>query len=109
MALPGADDRIVSHRDAFRKAKGTGPLLRWSDLSVAERALIVGDLAGRCQAGATPDRSVFLAVIHSWGVMCPHPQERRSYEDFPWSELPVAFEERQWYSCGVCECIVINR
>lgn len=87
----------------------TGPLLRHSDLNPAEQALIKADFRRRRPVEGMPDHVLYLRVMHSWGVICPHPQESRMYEGLYWSDSGVGFDECPWYVCGVCECIVINR
>jgi hypothetical protein len=87
----------------------TGSLLRYTDLNPAEQALIKADFLRRRPVPGMADHILYLRVMHSWGVICPHPQESRMYEGLYWSDSSVDFEECQWYVCQVCECIVINR
>lgn len=105
----GGVSRLVSHRNAFlgSKVPMTGPLLRYADLNGAEQSLIRSDFIGR---GSGPiDPGLYLEVMHSWGVMCPHPRELRLYEGLYRSVKPMGFDESPWFACGICECIVINR
>lgn len=88
----------------------TGPLLRYCDLSQAERSLLDRDVVSRILGGTDSERlAVTLGVFHSWGVMCPHPIRTRLYEGLYGSIDSVPFDECSWYSCGACGSIVINR
>lgn len=104
-------DRLVSHRDQFRGSliPMTGPLLRHSDLNDSERSLLKGDFLKRRTSSELPDHLLYLDVMHSWGVMCPHPQSSRRYEGIFCWDHPPGFNEFKWYSCEVCECAVINK
>lgn len=103
--------RLLSHREAFLGAEEsmTGPLLRHPDLTSSEQALIKADFLRKRPIDGMPDHVLYLRVMHSWGVICPHPQESRMYEGLYWSDSQVKFAECSWYACGICECIVINR
>jgi hypothetical protein len=87
----------------------TGPLLKHDELVPAEQALLREDFLRQRVGSDLPDHTLYLGVMHSWGVICPHPQDRRVYEGLYWSDSSVPFDECSWYSCGVCNCIVINR
>ncbi len=73
----------------------TGPLLRFQDLTPEERDLISADYLRRASDGGLPGASLYLDVMNSWGVMCPHPMESRMYS-------------ASWFMCEVCNCAVVD-
>ena len=110
MSYQQAETRLESHRRSFLAEKMTGPLIRFSDVDATERRIIKQDVAQRLARGhlsLTP--GFYLGVLNSWGIMCPHPIESRTYEGLYVSDVELGFDECGWYDCGVCDCIVINR
>ena len=104
--------RLESHRDSFigREVPMTGPLLRFAELSSDERSVLAHSLVNNLSAENAPLTPFsYLAVLHSWGIMCPHPMPSRYYDGIYGSVDEIKFDECQWYNCDVCRCIVINR
>ncbi len=104
-------DRFLEHRRSFRLegVQMTGPLLRITDLNSAERAVIESELSSWILLAGSSDPKLCAWVLHSNGVMCPHPTTSRLYDGFYRTLEEVSFDESEWYSCGVCDSIVINR
>jgi hypothetical protein len=105
--------RLESHRNAFRAAKVpmTGPLLRYSDLAPDERSLLESELAhwARMVAPARLTPTFSAWVFHSNGIMCPHPIGSREYDGTCRSDVEIPFDESNWFRCGICGSLVINR
>ena len=97
--------RLEIHRDSFHSmpVPMTGPLLRFSELTPSEVSLVNVDLF---KSGQVEE---FTGIFHDWGVMCPHPMDFAEYEGFYRSDSRLSFEESNWFHCGLCDCIVINR
>lgn len=71
--------RLELHRLKFHQAEGKQPLLLWDELTDSELSLISRDFFSRAlyaRRQADP-YSVYSDVLSSWGVMCPHPADRR--------------------------------
>lgn len=49
---------------------------------------------------------IYLEVLTSFGVICPHPQSKRLYSSYKKSYYPLI--NHRWYSCEICFCLVIN-
>lgn len=115
MSYQGQVTRLETHRLAFRSAEipMTGPLLRFQDLSPEERRIVDSAAVQRVRELASDGRDFtthdYLEVLHSWGIMCPHPLGTRTYEGLYWSDIELSFDECRWYDCDTCGCIVINR
>ena len=112
MSYQQGGTRLESHRKEFMGAKTpmTGPLLRFSDLSFEERAVLERDITTRLvNASVTPTAQFYLEVFNSWGIMCPHPIYFRLYDGFYRSDKEVPFDDCIWYKCNMCQCSVINR
>lgn len=72
--------RLELHRLKFRQAEGKQAMLLWDELTDAELSLISRDFFSRSflvQRQSDP-YSVYSDVLSSWGVMCPHPTEKRT-------------------------------
>jgi hypothetical protein len=100
--------RIELHRDEFIKAKGQGPLIALDSIDATGQMILAHAfhewIAQYKGEGEVYER--YLRFLSSWGIMCPHPQERRSYPSHGSSVLPK--QDDEWYTCGVCKCVVIN-
>ena len=51
----------------------------------------------------------YTAVLHEFGIMCPHTQSFRLYGGQLRSDSPVPFAESHWFDCQLCGAAVINR
>lgn len=85
--------------------KGKGPMLKMSDLDPFEKQIVSDDFFSRRQDGKDMGKN-YLEVLSSWGIICPHPQDRRLYEGSIRSEHHES--NRHWFICEMCECHVIN-
>ena len=107
------ETRLERHRDAFQLAHGVGPLIQLEELDPEEVALINSDFLERVRLTRADDilaiYDVYVATLHSWGVMCPHPTSRRLYEGWHRMDTPVPFEDSRWFHCELCSATVINR
>lgn len=107
------ETRLEAHRREFQQAERRGPLLRIEELTQTEIDLISADFLSRVR-GLRPDDLgqiyfAYVDTLHSWGVICPHPQQHRRYDGFHRTDVPLPFEESRWYECGLCSACVINR
>lgn len=107
------ETRLEVHRREFKLAKFTGPMIRIETLGQDEIALINNEFLERCRL-ISPENldqiySAYVRTLHSWGVICPHPQPHRLYDGFHSTHVPIPFEDSQWYTCRLCETTVINR
>lgn len=106
------ETRLEEHRRNFRAAKYRGPLLRLDELTIDERSLINTDFIARCAGCAENLEQIYVMYVetlHSWGVMCPHPDSHRLYEGWQRTDTPVPFEDARWFRCAICAADVINR
>lgn len=106
------ETRLETHRREFRRAEFRGPLIRIEELSRPEIDLINGEFLERCKGSAEDIDQIYSAYVqtlHSWGVICPHPQHQRMYDGYYRTHIPQRFEDSRWYTCNLCQAIVINR
>lgn len=106
------ETRLEEHRRLFETNEGVGPMLRIEELSAEELELVNADFIERCRGRAEDLDAIYVAyarTLHSWGLICPHPQLHRRYDGFHKTDIPVSFAECRWYSCLLCDTIVINR
>lgn len=105
--------RLIEHRRRREADADRGPLLTFEELDRDEREAINSDFLARVRMlGAEGEAAlyrIFVDTLHSWGVMCTHPQSFRLYDGNRNSYAPLDFEQSRWYSCLVCGCSVINR
>lgn len=105
--------RIEQHREDFESRKYCGNLIRIEELSTEEIMLINASLFNemRLSESETLDDyyQIYIKTLHSWGIMCPHPQYKRLYYGNIKSEYPINFEHSKWYDCLLCGTSVINR
>ncbi len=104
--------RLEEHRRTLEAADGFGPLLRLEELQPDEVALINAVFLRRCQvAGSDVDITkiyeAYVKTLHEWGVMCPHPPVHRLYNGWMKSDVPEP--DCVWFTCILCNCMVINR
>ena len=107
------ETRLEQHRTSFREARGVGPLIQLEELDPDEIALINAEFLEHVRRMKADDigaiYDAYIETLHRWGVMCPHPQRDRLYDGWCSVDTPVPFEESRWYSCRLCNAIVINR
>lgn len=79
-------------------------MLRFNDLSVAERQLISKDIftALHLGSGSLDPYDVVSEIFHHWGVMCIHPVVKRRYR----GSGPT--DTYRWFECEMCGCVVKN-
>ena len=107
------ETRLEVHRRELQGLGGLGPMLQIDDLSGDEIALINSDFLARCHSGNAEDiqqiYTAYVNTLHSWGVMCPHPQPHRLYGGWLRADMPQSFNDVKWFNCGLCSTSVINR
>lgn len=105
--------RLEQHRKSLLEEGRSGPLLKVEDLSPDEIALVNGSFLELCRRRKVADisqtYSAYVDTLHSWGVMCPHPQPHRLYDGWRQAEFPISFDESRWFDCTLCSAAVINR
>ena len=97
--------RLEEHKVKFELDERRGQLLRIDELTGDELAIINSSFFERIRR-VTPETleemyQVYLTTLHEWGVMCPHPMERRDYEN-------TGPDDSRWYNCGLCKASVIH-
>lgn len=94
--------KLEAHREFFQSNHGRGPLLRLEDLDVADYELLNKDFLVRAKGSTEPSLdsiyAVYLQVLTSWGVICPHPLGYRTFND----------KGTSWYGCSLCQTVVLN-
>lgn len=105
------ETRLEEHRKMFKFNEYKGSLLRIEDLSQDERDLVNTEFMNQCKGAENIDAlyKVYVKVLHSWGIMCPHPQRQRFYDNIGTSDIPISFETSKWFECKACNTSVINR
>ncbi len=107
------ETRLERHRQVFVESKFVGQLLRIDDLDPVEIELLNAEFFDRCRRRGVTDLSeiyqAYIETLHSWGVMCPHPQHLRTYEGLYRSMAPPSFSDSAWFNCDLCGAGVINR
>lgn len=89
-----------------------GPLLRLEELDHSELELVNREFLDRLQGRAEDIDQIYEAyaqALHSWGIICPHPQQHRMYDGFHKTDVPLKFDESRWFECRLCGTAVINR
>lgn len=105
------ETRLEEHRRLFTQNGGRGSLLKIEELNQAEMQLVNYEFMERCRGRCENIDAMYAAYIetlHSWGVMCPHPQHMRLYDGFHRTDVPLKHDEAQWYNCTLCGSSVIN-
>jgi hypothetical protein len=105
--------RLEAHRKALEKEERHGPLLRIEDLNPEEIAIINASFLDLCRKRRVSDinetYSAYVDTLHTWGVMCPHPQPHRLYDGRKPCDHPLSFESSRWFDCTLCGAAVVNR
>lgn len=104
--------RLRENAECFRRARFTGPLLRFQDLQAED----IGFLTKRfldmvpllSEEGFGPVAGLHAELLHNWGVMCPHPSDYRLYNGMSQAATRPSFSEASWFSCSICNTRVIN-
>ncbi len=98
--------RLEAHRDNFVLHGVRGPLLRVTELDGDELNILNSSFFERIRSAEPTSLdemyAAYVGTLHEWGIMCPHPQEHRSYEG-------ASHAESRWYDCRMCKTSVINR
>lgn len=104
--------RLELHRAKFHKDGKKAPMLPVAVLDQEENTLIANDLMSRLRALSatqepTPDLhyKTYAEVLSDWGVMCPHPTDKRLYDG---SKIFTETDMFRWFDCTMCGCAVIN-
>lgn len=105
--------RLEEHRRQLEAAGRLGPLLRADDLLPDELELVNRTFLSFCRERGVTDLDglygAYVSSLHTWGVMCPHPQMWRRYDGLYSSDYPQPFSESTWFTCSLCGSAVINR
>lgn len=105
--------RIELHRESLELNGRQGPLLRIEDLSSDEITIVNSSFLDLCRNRKVNDidetYSAYVFTLHTWGIMCPHPQQHRLYDGFKHSDSPIDFESSKWFNCILCSAAVINK
>jgi len=105
--------RLEAHRRVLEDEARHGPLLRIEELTSDEIALINSSFLELCRQRRVRDihetYTAYVDTLHSWKVMCPHPQPHRLYDGRIRSDFPMTFDASRWYDCALCGASVINR
>jgi hypothetical protein len=91
--------RLELHRLKFQQSKGKEQLLLWDELTDAELGLISRDFFSRSlfTKRQLDPYSAYADVLSSWGVMCPHPPDRRQTVEMKRDTFIGRF-----FVCGCC-------
>lgn len=93
--------RLEIHRRRFELDERRGPLLRLEELTVEEVELVNSAFFDRIHRAPPDDLAamyrLYVATLHEWGVMCPHPTLHRLYS-----------LDGRWYDCSLCKAAVIH-
>lgn len=108
---------MVEHRRLLEESGYTGPLLRYDELTYEDNMAIYRELQELVRKDGVADGldmwRLYVSVLHTWGVMCPHHQSFRIYEFgngvYDASDTPITFDECRWFLCLLCDATVINR
>lgn len=88
---------FTDHVAAFKNARLTGPLVDFDDVPENWLSVIIAQaLRAAHGRGAESDR-LYVGVLHSYGIMCPHPRDRQADDPDGWD----------YFRCSMCECIVV--
>lgn len=102
------DKNILKERLEKRKtSKKTGPLLKLHDLDQKEAMFIAREVFKKIKNNGQHDEMYrqYLLVLTKYGVMCPHPQQKRLYNK---EKLVYPSTIHMWYDCEMCGCCVLN-
>ena len=111
------DGRLLAHRSTLAEIQFKGPLLRFEELTLDEAGVIYADFMNFVREHGVDDTDdmwrLYVKILHSWGIMCPHQQSYRIYEmvdgSFGTAGSPLPFSESKWFTCLLCDAEVINR
>jgi len=92
---------------------GTGPMLSFDDLDETEMQIISRELRESLKTNNPKSQREYYRALHQilvkYGIMCHHPVELRLYDGFHRARGKIDRQDSKWYSCEMCECLVINR
>lgn len=99
--------RLELHRLKYHWSGKSIPLMDYYSLDIWERKMLMDDVFKQVSMRKIhrDPYSVFIDVISSWGVACPHPQHRRLYREKFFSDYNL---DEPWFECTVCGCMVLN-
>lgn len=93
--------RLELHKRRFELEERRGELIRLEELTGDELVILNNSFFERIRQRGAEDLdemySMYVGVLHEWGVMCPHPMDRREYS---W--------DGRWYDCSLCNAAVIG-
>lgn len=88
--------------------EGKGELLQYYELDEDDRSRISADFFSALKRSPASDHyELFSEVLSAWGVMCPHPQDKRLYVGK--ERLILHTDKHKWFYCECCQTGVINR
>lgn len=104
--------KLDIHRTQFHFLNKKIPLVQLSSLSPEEEKLVADDMLGRIKVNSIEKKlsaddyyDLYAHALADWGVMCPHPHDRRLYDG---EKSFVESSSHRWFICQMCKCAVIN-
>lgn len=100
--------RLDMHRAKRTQMGLMGPLLRIDELSSVEQQIISDEVFKKIRRRKLEEDhfSIYLEVLNEWGIICPHPIEKRLYVGRYRSKMPTA--SYSWFKCEACSCLTVN-
>ena len=96
---------LYENADHFLSNDKHGPLAIMDDITQDDMKLISDEILKLCKKYDDP-YSAYIFVLSKYGIMCPHPQNKRFYDGHKKSD--VVLKNYKWYNCNMCSCAVIN-
>lgn len=96
--------RFQMHCEDFISSKSY-TLIHIDDIDKSDLSMIAAEVFKLAESIEDPYEA-YIKVISKYGIMCPHPQNKRLYGGYLKS-ASQRFDFR-WFNCGMCECSVID-
>ena len=86
---------------------GAGPMWTIEMVSETDMAKIAGQAFHKMTAMKDRDPyEVYAETLAYYGIICPHPQQKRLYGGDTRSPIPLY--DPMYYDCEMCKCAVLN-
>jgi len=100
-----SESTFKRHSKLFLKSGGIGGLMNIDDIEYQDMARIVAEVFSLFKLNNDMDKS-YIKVLSKYGIVCPHPSEKRLYSGTTRSKKPLVVH--RWYDCEMCDCSVFN-
>ncbi len=95
---------LKKHVEKFYYQNNFGDLLKFEELLEEDKTYISNEVFSTIKYYEDA-YDAYMHVLSKYYIMCPHPQQKRTYPD---GKQYKYNKNTKWFNCTMCKCAVIN-